>query len=178
MVVTDSQAVVDSYEREVFSAMAEGKPLLTYIKTIVGKVHLTVLDPYSGKPVPVVLQGSPAANNPKAVVQVWSSKDNNFFKQMNSEHLAAGILKPLSQVEEVARTEEVPSPNTISDDEITDILNKPFLALKNKLNSFTAPAPVYRFERMAENMEKSEKILEAIRARASELELGDESESG
>ncbi len=174
----DKQAVVDSYEREVFSAMADGTPLVTYVKTIVGKVHLTVLDPYSGKPTPVVLQGAPAANNPKAVVQVWSSKDNNFFKQMNSEHIAAGILKPLSPVEEVARQEEPVSPNSITDVEITEILNKPFLALKNKLNSFTAPAPVFRFERMAEEMEKSEKILEAIRARASELELGEESESG
>ncbi len=172
----DSQSVVDSYEREVFSAMAEDKPLVTYVKTIVGKVHLTVLDPYSGKPVPVTLQGAPDANNPKSVVQVWSTKDNSFFKQMNREHLAAGILKPLSQVEEVSRKEEVTSPNTISDDEIREILNKPFLALKNKLNKFTASAPVYRFERMAEEMEKSEKILEAIRARASELELGDESE--
>lgn len=173
----DKQAVVDSYEREVFSAMAEDKPVVTYVKTIVGKVHLTVLDPYSGKPVPVTLQGSPAANNPKAVVQVWSTKDNQFFKQMNREHLAAGVLKPLTPVEEVARKQEPVSPNTISDEEITEILNKPFLALKNKLNSFTAPAPVYRFERMAEEMEKSEKILEAIRARASELELGEEPEA-
>ncbi len=173
----DNQAIVDSYEREVFSAMAEGKPIVTYVKTIVGKVHLTVLDPYSGKPVPVTLQGSPAANNPKAVVQVWSTKDNQFFQQMNREHLAAGILKPLTPVEEVAREQEPVSPNTITDEEITEILNKPFLALKNKLNSFTAPAPVYRFERMAEEMEKSEKILEAIRARASELELGEEPEA-
>jgi hypothetical protein len=136
-----------------------------------------VLDPYSGKPVPVTLQGIPAANNPKAVVQVWSTKDNQFFKQMNREHLAAGVLKPLTPVEEVTRKQEPVSPNTISDEQITEILNKPFLALKNKLNSFTAPAPVYRFERMAEEMEKSEKILEAIRARASELELGEEPEA-
>lgn len=173
----DTQAVVDSYEREVYSAMAEDKPLVTYVKTIVGKVHLTVLDPFSGKPKPVTLAGSPAANNPKAIVQIWSTKDDLFFRQMNREHLDAGNLKSLSAKEEVARKEEVPSPNTISDDEITDILNKPFLALKNKLNSFTSPAPVYRFERLAEELEKSEKILEAIRARASELELGEESEA-
>lgn len=175
--MVDQQAVVDSYEREVFSAMAEDKPIVSYVKTIVGKVHLTVLNPFSGKPEPVTLYGSPAANNPKAVVQVWSTKDDLFFRQMNREHFEAGNLKSLTPKEEVTRKQEPVSPNTITDDEITEILNKPFLALKNKLNSFTAPAPVYRFERMAEEMEKSEKILEAIRARASELELGEEPEA-
>jgi hypothetical protein len=173
----DKQATVDTYEREVFAAMTEEKPLVSYLKTIVGKVHLTVLNPFSGKPEPVTLYGTPSANNPRAVVEVWSTKDDLFFKKMNREHLDAGTLKVLSVQEEVARQQEPDSPNAITDEEIAEILNKPFLALKNKLNSFTAPAPVYRFERMAEEMEKSEKILEAIRARASELELGEEPEA-
>jgi len=56
--------------------------------------------------------------------------------------------------------------------DVIEILNKPFLALKNRLNKFTSVAPVYRFLKEAENQEKSEKILDAIRARLSELDFG------
>jgi hypothetical protein len=163
---------VNTYEREVYAAMAEDKPLKTYIKTILGKVYVTVLNPFSGKPEPVELYGQPEASNPKAVLQIWSTKEDLFFNKMNREHLEAGNMKVLSVAD---ATKPAPvSPNAISDGEIVEILNKPFLALKNRLNKFTTVAPVYRFLRAAEEMEKSEKILDSIRARMSELQLGEE----
>lgn len=164
---------VNTYEREVYAAMSEDKPLKTYIKTILGKVYVTVLNPFSGKPEPVELYGQPVSNNHRAILQVWSAKEDLFFTKMNKEHLDAGNVKLLSVAESTEPSSV--SPNTITDDEIVGILNKPFLALKNRLNKFTSVAPVYRFLRAAEELEKSEKILESIRARMSELQLGDES---
>jgi hypothetical protein len=163
---------VDSFEREVYEAMSEDKPTMTYIKTILGKVYVTVLNPFSGKPEPVELYGQPVASNTRALVKLWSSKEERFFEKMNREHLEAGNVKILSVAE--ADVPAPVSPNQISDEEIVEILNKPFLALKNRLNKFTTVAPVYRFLRAAEEMEKSEKILDSIRARMSELQLGEE----
>lgn len=160
---------VNTFERELYDAMSQEKPVKQYIKTILGKVYVTTLNPFDGKPQAVELYGQPVSHNQKAIIKIWSTKEDLFFKQMNAEHFQAGNLKELA-----IETTPVPpkSPNEITDEEILDVLNKPFLALKNQLNKFTKVAPVYRFLRAAEELEKSEKILEAIRARMSEIELG------
>ena len=164
----------DSFTREMFDAMQEGKPIRRYIKTILGVVWVTALSPFDGKPQPVALKGQPTQDNPNAIVKIWSTKEELFFKEMNREHFNAGNLREIPADVEIPKPEK--SPNEITDEEIKEILNKPFLALKNKLNKFTAPAPVDRFLAMAEEMDKSEKIADAIKARLSELQLGEKTE--
>jgi len=164
------EATIDSFERELYAAMSEGKPLKRYIKTILGKVYVTTLNPFDGKPQPIELYGEPKARNGRAIIAIWSTKEDMFFKEMNKAHFKAGNLRLLEKKE--TKEKEPKSVNEISDAEIEEILNKPFLALKNKLNKFTSPAPVYRFLMKAEEMEKSEKIADAIKARLSELEVG------
>lgn len=168
--MANRETTIDSFERELYAAMSEGKPLKRYIKTILGKVYVTTLNPFDGKPQPIELYGQPRPGNGKALVSIWSTKEDMFFKEMNRAHFQAGNLREL--VEEDVEKEAPKSVNEISDSEIEDILNKPFLALKNKLNQFTSPAPVYRFLLKAEEMEKSEKIAGVIKARLSELEVG------
>jgi hypothetical protein len=160
----------DSFTREMYDAMQEGKPLKRYIKTILGVVWVTALSPFDGKPQPVALKGQPKKGNHNAIVRIWSTMEDQFFKEMNREHFKAGNVRELKVTEQPPKPK--PSPNQIDDEEIREILNKPFLSLKNKLNKFTKPAPVARFLMMAEEMEKSEKITDAIRARLSELEFG------
>jgi hypothetical protein len=153
----------------VFSAMQEQKPLKRYIKTVLGKVYVTVLNPFSGEPEGVILEGDPRKQGDleKIVVNVWDTKQDVFFRRMNRNHFDSGNIREYS-LEEV---EPPVSANEITDEEILDVLNKPFLALKNKLVKFTAVAPVFRLLSKAEELEKSEKILGAIRERMSELEL-------
>jgi len=154
----------------IYSAMQDGRPLRTYIKTILGKVYVTVINPFLGKPEGVILEGNP--NDPdnftKCSVKVWSIKEDEFFKRINETHFKSGNIRIVKEVDEPVKKLSV---NDISDEDIVVTLNKPFLALKNKLNKFTAVAPVYRFLKRAEDMEKSEKILNSIRARLAELEL-------
>lgn len=177
----DKELTADSFEREQFAAMSEGKPIKRYMKTILGKVYVTTLNPFdSGKPQPIELYGQPRPGNSRAVVEIWTTKEDRFFRKVNEAHFKAGNLRLLEEkdIEKVAT--EPKSPNEISDAEIEEILNKPFMALKNKLNKFTSPAPVYRFLMKAEELEKSVKITDVIKARLSELEFGDveeESES-
>lgn len=159
----------------VYDAMQGGEPFKRYEKTILGKIHLTILSPFSGEVENVILQGNPRnpAQREESILNVWTQREDQFLRRMNREHFNRGNLKELTE-ENVP--EEYVSVNQISDEEIEDVLNKPFLALKNKLNSFTSVAPCYRFLRAAEDMEKSEKILDSIRARITEIELGNLSE--
>jgi hypothetical protein len=176
----DKELAVDSFEREMYAAMSEGKPLKRYMKTILGKVYVTTLNPFdNGKPQPIELYGQPRPGNSRAIVEIWSTKEDNFFKKVNDAHFRAGNLRLLEDKDIEKVDKEPKSPNEISDELINEILNKPFMALKNKLNKFTTPAPVYRFLLAAEELEKSEKITTVIKARLSELELGsvDESET-
>jgi len=162
--------VKEGLTHEVYSAMQVGKPFCTYIKTILGKVAVTVLNPFSGVPEGVILEGNP--NDLDAfetiTVQVWSLQEDEFFKRTNASHFKSGNVRVLKEVEVPVKERSV---NDITDEEIVTVLNKPFLALKNKLNAFTSVAPVYRVLKRAEDMEKSEKILNSIRARLAELEL-------
>ena len=169
----DKELTTDSFERELYSAMSEGKPIKRYMKTILGKVYVTTLNPFdNGKPQPIELYGEPRPGNSRAVVEIWSSKEDRFFLKVNEAHFKAGNLRLLEEQDIEKVVKEPKSPNEISDEEITEILNKPFLALKNKLNQFTSPAPVYRFLLRAEELEKSKKITDAIKARHAELEFG------
>jgi hypothetical protein len=163
--------VAENFEREQYEAMLENKPQKIYMKTILGAVWLTALDPFSSKPQPVALTGEPKKENPNAIIKVWTTKEDHFLKEMNKSHFQAGNLREV-KMKEMAEVKVSKSPNEISDDEIEEILNKPFLALKNKLDKFTKEAPVYRFLRKAEEMEKSAKIVGAIEARLSEIQLG------
>lgn len=169
----DKESTVNSFERELYAAMSEGKPLKRYMKTILGKVYVTTLNPFdNGKPQPIELYGQPRPGNSRAVVEIWSTKEDTFFRKVNAAHFKAGNIRLLEEKDIAKVIEEPASPNEISDEEIIEVLNKPFMALKNKLNEFTSSAPVYRFLLAAEELEKSEKIASVIKARLSELELG------
>lgn len=164
---------VDPLNAATYSAMQTNRPYKQYKKVVLGKVFVTVLNPFSGQPEGVVVQGDPSLPDEQdnITINVWNAKEDVFFRRMNKKHFTAGNLQeislPASPVEEV----KVRSVNDITDEEIYELLNKPFLALKNRLNKLTAPAPVFRLLKKAEELEKSEKILNTLRARASELEF-------
>lgn len=153
---------------EVFSAMAGGKPYKTYKKEILGRVYVTALNMLTGTPVPegVILDGDPRKNEPGTMFDVFSEQEDYFFKKMNKRHFDAGIL-----VEH--KRSEAPRERTIeefSDEELRAIIAKPFKALENTLNSTNSIATLYRIRGLAEEMEKSEKVIRHIESRLSEVQ--------
>ena len=157
-------------EYDVFSAMQSGEPLAVYRKTILGKVHVITLNPFTEEAEGVILKGDPAKADEieTQVIELWTDKTKLFFERMNKKHIAAGRL---ALVKRESLPEAPPSPNVISDEEIDQLLDQKFLALRARLDKFTDPAPVFRILNRAREQEKSEKIIKHIEERISELQL-------
>lgn len=160
-----AKTMIDS---SVFSAMQTGKPLKSYRKTILAKVLVKILNPFSGEPEERILSGSGITD--ETVVDVWSEQEDVFFKRANRNHFAKGLIVEYVRPETVEVSEEEKL-NTLSDEELSNLLNSKWMTFKNSLNKMTAVAPVYRLLEMANEQEKSEKTILAIKARLAELEL-------
>ncbi len=150
---------------DVFAKMQVGQPYKSYIKTILGRVYVTVWNPFINEPEGRILSGQPNGDNEEAVVHTYSVQEDQFLRRMNQSHFKKQRIIPFEPLEEQIN----PQIKFYTDEELTEILNKPFLALSNFLTQEENVATIYRLENLATQLEKSEKILDNIRARAVEL---------
>jgi len=149
----------------VNNAAMEGEPFKRYKKTILGKVYVTILDPFSDEPTGLILQGNP--NHPAEletqIVEVWDARQDSFFRKVNKKHFDAGRLVTLEEEPVISA-----SPNSLSDAEMDVLLDgrqTRFLAFQNRLATFTDEAPIFRLLNRARELEKSEKIIKHIETR-------------
>lgn len=152
---------------DIFSLMQTDAPYKTYKKTILGQVFVWVINPFNGNVEGQILRGDPKKNEPNCFIKLWSEKEDVYFKQANAEHFNAGRIIPYTKPME----ERKATVNEMTDEEMAAVINaKGFLKLQKVLNDMTSVAPVYRMLQIAEDNEKSEKILDAIRKRMGELQ--------
>ena len=151
---------------DIYSAMQEDKPVATYKKTILGKLHVVVLDPFDGKPKEVILTGDEKSES--ARVSVWDNKQKLFFERINKNHFEAGRLVMAED-----DVEEETSPNQVTDEEIDEILKMKFMAFRTRLYQFTDVAPLFRILKRAREIEKSERIINHIQEAISRLQNPD-----
>ena len=160
---------MENLSMEVVSAMSAEKPFKTYKKTILGKVAVKVFNPLTQRPEELILKGNPSKNEPGCFIDVWSEQENVYLKRMNSRHMREGVLIVVDR-EKVPVEEEVNEFNVLTDDELYELLNSPSFKLQNALKKMTSQAPVQRLLTIAEQEEKSEKIMDNIRGRLAELQ--------
>jgi len=156
--------------KDVIDAMQSGKPAFaTYKKTILGRVLVKFLDPIRMQPQESILKGDPLNPNDEEdwAIKVWSQAEDAYLKRYNKVHFENGSLIPYT-----AEDQDEVSVNQISDEEIESILQKPFFALKNKLEEFTSPVPVRRFLQMAERMNRPVGTTKYIQEVLSKMEQG------
>ena len=160
---------MENLSMEVVSAMSAEKPFKTYKKTILGKVAIKVFNPLVQRPEELLLKGDPRKNEKGCFIDVWSEQENVYLKRMNERHMREGILIPFDRGKTPV-DEKINKFNVLTDEELYDLVNSPFFKLRNALNKMTSQAPVLRLITIAEDEEKSEKILKEIRARLAELQ--------
>lgn len=157
------------FNPQVFADMQEGKPYKSYIKTILGKVFIETLDPFSNAPFGTLLVGNPRTPDATCIVDVWSPMEDAFFRRRNRKHLESGTL---IQYERTSDATDI-KPEFMadaSDEKLIELLGKKYLALITDLNKITSEVTIQRLITLARENEKSVKILAAIEARLSELQ--------
>jgi hypothetical protein len=154
-------------KNEVLSSLEHEEAYSSYIKTILGKVLVTVWDADLEKPAEVLLEGNPRNKDDGSIVKLWTAKEDSFFKRMNRKHFAAGRLIPY-KMESVA--DEKKTVEQASDEELAKIVNLKYMALVAELNKITSVPVLFRMKGIAEDLEKSEKITSVIEKRISELQ--------
>lgn len=153
----------------VYSAMQTSTPYKSYVKTVLAKLLVKVINPFSGEPEDKIIKGDPRKKDKKdCIVNIWSEMEDAFFTRVNNRHLEKGYLIPYVPKEEV---EKEKSPNDFSDEELEILLNEKFFTLTNKVNKMTSTAPIFRLLTMARDMDKSEKIVKYLEGKLSELQL-------
>jgi len=148
-------------------SMEEDKPpFASYVKTIVGSVVVRYLNPIRMIPEEKVLVGIPGeADEDDIVIKVWSAAEDVYLRKNNKMHFEAGRLIPYTKEQK-----EVTTVNQISDEDIEEILLRPFFTLKNKLDEFTSPVPIRRFLAAAERMNRPIGTINYIKETLSEFD--------
>jgi|WetSurMetagenome_2_1015567.scaffolds.fasta_scaffold04344_3 hypothetical protein len=151
---------------DIRQAMAHGEPVARYMKTTTGKLNVKILDPITGYPTDMILEGNAANGDEAAILVFWLPVELAYFERANKYHLAKGTLVPLIKREEVTI-----SPNMVTDEELEAALNSKFFSVKNLLDKFTSPVPAERMLEMATKMNKSIGTINAIKAKVAELQV-------
>lgn len=155
---------------ELFAAIDTDKPKASYIKTILGKVMVTVWDNFLDRPTDVILQGNPKTKDKGCIVSVFSAREKAFFERTNLKLFKKGLIVPY-EMPEAPAVEKIIEQST--DAELSEIINSKFLSLTNKLNKIDSIPVLFRMLNLAEEQDKSNKITGAIQARISELQVAE-----
>lgn len=152
---------------EYFEAMQTGEPVARYKKTILAKVCVTILNPFSKTKQEIILEGEPGTKS--SIVSVWSIEEDLFIRNMNNRHFEDGTLIPF--VPDKKKVEDK-SIEQSSDEEVKELVKKPFLTLQSVLNKTKSEAFVNRLLQAAIETERSDKIVSAIQTRLAEIQFG------
>lgn len=150
----------------MLSAMQDGTPVRSWIKTILGKVYVVAWDSFTEQPTGLMLEGDPKKFEENSMIDVWSTKEDIFFKNMNKILINKGIIKEFSR--NSVKVEKSIEDST--DEELMEILETKWLGFAAKINKITSIPVLFRLETLATENEKSDKMIAFITARVSELQ--------
>lgn len=153
---------------QIFSAMQEGKPYKSYIKTVISKVYVSILDPFDESPSGILLYGDHKKGGNECIVDAWNPKQDGYIKRMNKPLFDDGLLI------EYKRPENVVVERTIeeySDDELLEIINRKWYAFSKVVKTVESPVVLNRMIEIARDEEKSEKYIKFMETKLSELQL-------
>ena len=157
---------------DVYSKMQTGDPIAVYKKTILGKVEVSVINPFSGTPENVMLHGEPRKNHPDSFVEVWSQMEEVFFERQNAPLFKDGLLTKLKEPKkpEVKGEPTEVDYSKFDDEAIEALVTAPFMKFKKELNEIDSDVVLYQILEVAEELERPEKTMQHIRQRLAEVQ--------
>ena len=151
---------------QLYSALQGNKPIKSYKKTILAKVCITVFNSLTNSVENIILHGDPRKNDDGAIWDIFSETEDSFFKRMNRVHFQNGTIIPIVREEVVEDYKE----EQFSDEQLKALINEKYFGLVNKINGIDSEAVMYRMLNLAREMEKSEKVINLISGRLSEIQ--------
>lgn len=145
--------------------MQTKEPYKTYRKTILGMVVVVGYNSFMETSEETVLKGNPLEEG--SMFDVWSEMEDMFFRRSNMRHLKEGTIIEYSR----NGPKEDVGVEQMSDDDIRKLVNSKFMALQNVLKDSTSETFLTRVRNIAVEEEKSEKILNHIDTRISEVQM-------
>jgi hypothetical protein len=62
--------------KDIYSAMQQEKPYKSYIKTVISRVYVNILDPFDESPSGVLLFGDHRRGEESGIVDAWNEKQD------------------------------------------------------------------------------------------------------
>ena len=156
---------------DVYSKMQVGEPVAIFKKTILGKVEVSVINPFNDTPEGVTMYGDPKKNHPECFVEVWSKMEEVYFERQNAPLFKRGYVVKLDEVVKPKRTDPQGTDySKLTEADIKELVTAPFMKFKKELNEIDAIAVLYRVQAIAEEMERPFKTMEHINQRITELQ--------
>jgi hypothetical protein len=152
--------------RDIYSNMQTGSPYKSYIKTVLGKVRIMYLDPFTGQPVATMLTGNPKKLDETSILDIWDEKQDLFFKRQNRFHLEKGhiITFERPQAERPKTFEES------TDEELKEFLKNKFMIIQKKVNTIDSVVLLTRLVDLAKEMDLTQKIVSYLETKLSALQ--------
>lgn len=151
----------------LFSAMNTGTPYKSYIKTILGKAFVHGWDVFTNTPTGFILEGDPRKHDEGSIYHVYSEMEDVFFRKMNKKHFSNGVLIEYVAPQDEKRERTI---EEFTDEELKNLINQPFFTLRSALNKTQSEAVLFRFLSLAQELEKSTKVIGEIESRISEVQ--------
>lgn len=147
------------YNPAIYSAMQVNTPYKSYKKTVLGKIYVNLIDPFSGNPTGYIIEGNPERDD-SCILDVWSEKEDAFFRRMNKKHFETGMLifyeRPVIEEPKERTIEEY------SDEELKEIVSQKFYAIQAQIRKAKSPVVLARMAALAKELDRSNSIINLI----------------
>jgi hypothetical protein len=154
--------MANTFDVKTISAMQTGDPVATYKKTTVGKVSVKVINTFSGDLEDLVLSG----DGEDSMVNLWSDVEYAYFKKANRYAIREGLIIQY----DVPREPEERTMEQYNDEELRAVVNQVGLKFAKSLAEVKSLALANRILNIAREGNKSEKMINSILAKISELQ--------
>lgn len=149
----------------VKEAMQNNEPHSRWKKVQLAKVLVKVIDPLTGLPADVIIEGDPAKYSESVIYNCWSAYETAYFERNNQYHILNGSIIKYNKGIEIPTSD-----NALSDEALIEILDKKYMALDTYLKKATSVTPVKRLLDLATERDKPVKTVKAIEKRLAELQ--------
>ena len=153
---------------QIFSAMQGEKPHVSYIKTVISKIFVSILDPFDESPSGILLFGDPKKGGENSIVDAWNEKQDRYIKKMNQPLFDDGLLIKYNRPENVVVERQI---EEFSDAELLEIVNSHWFSLVKIVGEVTSVPVLFRMLELAREADKSEKVTGLIESKLPELQL-------